>query len=375
MNINEVMSDKKKTYIETKQKKLFNPNAKEDIKLVGGDITNLFSASKVKYPEFIDLYYKAYSHNWIPDIVSSMADDKNDYRNKLTDEEKFAYNGILSYLVFLDSVQTNNLPNISNFITAPEVVLWTARQTWEEANHSLSYIYILENMLSTEEINDIVYLWRDDEIALERNKYIAELYEMFSNDGDNKSILILLIANYLLEGLYFYNGFAFFHNLAFRGLMTATNIQIKFIKRDEMLHCDAFSSIVNIFKKENPELFDEELVYSMFKEAVAQEIKFANHFIGNNVMGMSEQSIEDYTFYLANWRLKDIGLAPIFPDRKNPYAHLDKVAAIEDETENKVNVFESTSTSYRDPSVFNGWDKIKDNRDDNIYVCEPMEFK
>ena len=359
---------------EVGKKKLFNPEAIEDIKLVGGDITNLFSASKVKYPEFIDLYYKAYSHNWLPDVVSSMTNDKQEYKNKLTPEERFAYNGILSYLVFLDSVQTNNLPNISDYITAPEVVLWLARQTWEEANHSLSYIYILENMLNIEEINNIVYLWKDDEVALERNKYIAELYEIFKESNDNKSFLVLLIANYLLEGLYFYNGFMFFHNLAFRGLMTATNIQIKFIKRDEMLHCEAFSTIVNIFKEENPDDFDTELVYDMFKEAVKQEIKFANHFIGNGIMGMSKQTIEDYTYYLANWRLKDIGLNPIFPDRENPYKHLDKVAAIEDETENKVNMFESTSTSYRDPSVFNGWEKIKEESEET-YTCVPMEFK
>jgi len=356
------------------KKRLFNPNAKEDIKLVGGDITNLFVASRIKYPVFIDLYYKAYSHNWLPDIVSSMNEDKLQYKTRLTDAERFAYNGTLSYLVFLDSVQTNNLPNIADFITAPEVVLWLARQAWEEANHSLSYIYILENMLSLDEIERIVYLWKDDPIALERNKYIAELYEFFKDDDDLKAFLVLLIANYMLEGLYFYNGFAFFHNLAFRGLMTATNAQIKFIKRDEMLHCEAFKHIITIFREENPNAWDEELIYDMFKEAVRQEIKFANHFIGDNVLGMSKQTIEDYTYYLANWRLKDIGLAPIFPNRGNPYKHLDKVAAIEDETENKVNMFESTSTSYRSPEVFDGWDKMRDINDAPEFVCKPMKF-
>jgi len=356
------------------KKKLFNPEASENIKLVGGDITNLFVASRIKYPVFIDLYYKAYSHNWLPDVVSSMNEDKLQYRTQLTEEEKFAYDGILSYLVFLDSIQTNNLPNIAEFITAPEVVLWLSRQAWEEANHSLSYIYILENMLSLDEIEHIVYLWKNDPVALERNKYIAELYEDFKDDNSRKALLILLVANYMLEGLYFYNGFAFFHNLAFRGLMTASNIQIKFIKRDEMLHCEAFKHIINIFKEENPDAWDEELVYDMFKEAVRQEIKFANHFIGDNILGMSKQTIEDYTYYLANWRLKDIGLTPIFPDRDNPYKHLDKVAAIEDETENKVNMFESTSTSYRSPEVFDGWDKIRDVNDDAEYVCKPMKF-
>jgi ribonucleoside-diphosphate reductase beta chain len=376
MDIKKILEEKKKQVAENsvfnKKKKLFNPNAKEDIKIYGGDITNLFTPSRVKYPVFIDLYYKAYSHNWLPDIVSSMAEDKGCYRNKLTEEEKFAYNGILSYLVFLDSIQTNNLPNISEFITVPEITLWLVRQAYEESIHSLSYAYILENMLSAEEIEKIVYLWRNDPIALHRNKYIAELYQLFKDDDDDLAFQVLLVANYMLEGLYFYNGFAFFHNLAFRGLMTATNIQIKFIKRDEMLHCEAFKDIINYYKQENPDKWNNELVYSMFKEAVKEEIRFANHFIGNNVLGISKQTIEDYTYYLANWRLKEIGMNPIFPDRGNPYKHLDKIAAIEDETENKVNMFESTSTTYKDPSVFKGWHNLIEPDKEPVYVCERM---
>jgi len=355
-------------------KRLFNPDAKEEVRLVGGDITNLFNSELIKYPFFKELYYDSFSKLWLPDVVSNMKKDKNDYYNKLTDDERYAYNGILSYLVFLDSVQTNNLPNIAEFITAPEIVLWIAKQTFDESLHSLSYMYILDNMLDRQDIAKIVYIWKNDPVALRRNRYIAELYEKHRHGEDNKDFFILLIANYMLEGIYFYNGFMFFHNLAFRGLMQATNIQIKFIKRDEQLHCDAFAEMIKIFKEENPEDFEEELVYELFKEAVKQEIEFSNHFVGNKIMGMSKQTIEDYTYYLANERLKAIGLTPIFPDRENPYKHLDKIAAIEDETDNKVNMFESTSTSYRDPSVFKGWENVIDRNYTPEYINIPMKF-
>ena len=76
------------------------------------------------------------------------------------------------------------------------------------------------------------------------------------------------------------------------------------------------------------------MIYDMFKTAVEWEIKFSNSVIGNKILGITEQSIEDYTYYIANQRLKDIGLDPIFDERENPYKHLEKIASIEDETSN-----------------------------------------
>ena len=50
-------------------------------------------------------------------------------------------------LIFLDSIQTNNLGNIANYVTLPEIVYFLARQTWDEALHSRSYGHILQNMM------------------------------------------------------------------------------------------------------------------------------------------------------------------------------------------------------------------------------------
>jgi len=44
----------------------------------------------------------------------------------------------------LDSIQTVNLPNINDFITAPEVNLILSIQDYQEAIHSQSYTTILE---------------------------------------------------------------------------------------------------------------------------------------------------------------------------------------------------------------------------------------
>jgi len=343
---------------EFQHKKLFNPEGTdENRKLLGSNITNVLDLSNIKYPEFIDLVdNKMYPNNWLPQKVGNMSEDKNQYNTILTDEERKAYDTILSFLIYLDSVQTNNLPNIAEQITMPEIVYFLARQTYEEAIHSRSYAYIV-NILPVDKVKEIVYEWRDNPILLKRNKAIAETYEVCKGKTDDVHFLINAVANYLLEGLYFYNGFQFFHNLASRNLMVATDTQIRYIQRDENLHCLAFRNIINIYREEGF-TWDKDLIYKMFNDAVNLELEFSLSTLGNNILGMNEDSIKDYTYYLANKRLKEIGLDPIFKETKNPYQHLEKIAAVEDEASNRSNQFETTSITYKDPSILDGWDDI-----------------
>lgn len=140
-------------------------------------------------------------------------------------------------MVFLDSIQTNNLPNISDYITAPEVNLILAIQTYQEAVHSQSYAYIIESIIPAAKREEIYNKWREDKVLLERNKYIAEIYQDFIDNRNDKNFARVLVANFLLEGLYFYNGFNFFYNLAARSLMIGTADEIKYINRDELTHC------------------------------------------------------------------------------------------------------------------------------------------
>jgi ribonucleoside-diphosphate reductase beta chain len=76
-------------------------------------------------------------------------------------------------LIFLDSIQTVNLPNFNEYITAPEINLIMSIQAYQEAIHSQSYATILESVVDSKVRDEIYYFWRDDEILLERNKFIG----------------------------------------------------------------------------------------------------------------------------------------------------------------------------------------------------------
>lgn len=341
-------------------KVLFNVNGNDSIahrKMIKGNVTNLFNLNNVKYTWANKLYRLMMENFWIPEKVS-LFDDKRSY-SELTLNEQKAYDGILSFLVFLDSIQTNNLPNISDYITAPEVNLILAIQTYQEAVHSQSYAYIIESIMPPEKKAYIYDLWRDDKILRERNQYIADIYQSFIDERNDKNFARVLIANFLLEGVYFYNGFNFFYNLSSRSLMIGTADEIKYINRDELTHCVIFANIIKEIRNEDSQFFNDDEIYEMFAKAVEQEINWSQHIIGDQILGITPQTIEQYTKFIANKRLKDIGLEPMYVDFEiNPYAHLDKISDTNGEGNVKGNFFEANVSSYNQSTAVEGWDEI-----------------
>lgn len=331
--------------------KIFNPKGSDtNHKVFGGDTTNLINLNSIKFKWALDSWNDQLSNFWIPEKISLVGDNVS----VLTEGEYTAYLGILSYLTFLDSIQVANVPNIADYVTAPEVKLALTAQTFFEAIHAKSYAYIIESTLAG---NQLAYdLWRTDDVLLRRNTYIGGIYQLFADNPIEENFSKVLIANYLLEGLYFYNGFAFFYTLASRNMMLKVASIIQLINRDEMAHCVLFQNII----KNQIELgeLNTDLVYEMFDEAVKQEIEWTKHIIGDNVLGITQATTEQYTKVLANRRLKHIGLKPMFDNVKNPYEHLESMADLQDKALVKKNFFEQTNGSYNMASAVGGWDEL-----------------
>ncbi len=137
-----------------------------------------------------------------------MSQDIKDYPN-LSPAERKAYDKILSFLVFLDSIQTANLPCVGEYITANEVNLCLNIQTFQECVHSQSYSYMLDTICSPDERMDILYQWKTDEHLLKRNTFIGECYNEFQVKKDARTLVKVMMANFVLEGIYFFSGFMF----------------------------------------------------------------------------------------------------------------------------------------------------------------------
>jgi len=341
--------------MELNKKALFNENGDIELskrKMINGNTTNLNDFNNVKYTWTTEWYRNAMNNFWIPEEINLFQDLK-DY--KILDEyEKTAFDKVLSFLIFLDSIQTANLPYIGEYITANEINLCLTIQAYQEAIHSQSYGYMLDSICSPEERTNILYQWRDDEHLLARNKFIGDLYNEFQENKDPYSLVKTMVANYILEGVYFYSGFMFFYSLGRIGKMPGTVQEIRYINRDENTHLWLFRSILLELKKEEAHIFTQEninLFRSMIKQGVEEEIRWARYAIGDNIQGLSMNMIEDYLKYLGNLRCKGLGFDNIYEGYEKEPESMSWVSEYSDPNAIKTDFFEAKVSAYAKSTV------------------------
>lgn len=340
---------------ELKKRPLFHPEGDTEVRnrrLVGGNTTNLNDFNNMKYAWVSDWYRQAMNNFWIPEEINLGVDVK-DYR-KLPGPERRAYDKILSFLIFLDSIQTANLPNISEYITANEINLCLSIQAFQEAVHSQSYSYMLDTICEPQERNEVLYQWKEDEHLLARNRFIGDLYNEFQENRSLETLAKTLVANYILEGVYFYSGFMFFYNLGRTNRMPGSVQEIRYINRDENTHLWLFRNILLELKKEEPQVFTEahtEIYREMIREGCEQEIRWGHYAIGDEVQGLNREMITDYIQYLGNLRCANIGLEPVYAGHEKEPDSMRWVSQYSNANMIKTDFFEARSTAYAKSSA------------------------
>jgi len=332
------------------RKKIYNPESKENVnerRIFGGNPTGIFELNDIKYQWAYNLWEMMLNNTWFPKEVD-MTRDVNDYK-QITDVEKAAYDKALSQLIFMDSLQTNNImDNINPYVTSPEINLILVRQAYEEALHSQSYAVMVDSIsVNSKEIYD---LWRRDMMLKSKNDAIAAVYDELSKNPTEHNFVKACFANQILEGIYFYSGFAYIYTLARSGKMLGSAQMIRFIQRDEVTHLVLFQNLINSLRKERPDLFTEQLkneVIEMFKEAVRLESEWGKYITGGQVLGLTDAIIEQYIKYLADDRLTSVGFPKLY-NVANPIKWVDDFSKFNDQ---KTNFFEGTVANYSKGSL------------------------
>ena len=296
----------------------------------------------MKYPIFDRLCQQQLGFFWRPEEVS-LQKDRNDYA-QLSESQKFIFTSNLKYQTMLDSVQGRGpclafLP----FVTNPELEGCIVAWDFMETIHSRSYTYIIKNLYSQpSEVFDTII---QDEKIEKRSKAVTEAYDHLINLGykyqlDPKSVdiydlkkalwLALVTVN-VLEGLRFYVSFAC--SFAFGELkkLEGSAKIISFIARDESQHLAMSQRIINNWKDfEKDKDFlkiikeTEKDVYKMYDEAVQEEKRWATYlFSKGSMIGLSEKLLHQFVEYMANRRMKAIGLTPVYDQKSNPLPWID----------------------------------------------------
>lgn len=335
------------------KKKIFNEHGLRGTQsIIGGNTTNLREWNRIKY-DWANLLYRTMLNNfWIPEEISLNEDIKQ--FPLLTSGERNAFDKIISFLNFLDSIQSENLPNLSRYVSAAEVSSLLNIQAFQEEIHAQSYSYILDTVTNPITRDKIYDEWRTDEHLLKRNRFIADIYQNFSDNPSEINFIYTIMANYILEGIYFYSGFSFFYTLARQGKMSATATIFKYINRDEVTHLVLFQHIIKELRSERPEFFTKEVedtLYEMMRTGVEHEISWGQYVTNDEILGINNVLIEKYIKYLSNLRLTAIGLKPLYPENsEHPMPWIDGFSSLNN---TKTDFFEAKVTNYTKAAAFN----------------------
>jgi ribonucleoside-diphosphate reductase beta chain len=292
-----------------------------------------------KYPIFDKLTTQQLGYFWRPEEVS-LQKDRGDYQT-LRPEQKHIYTSNLKYQIMLDSVQGRG-PGMAfiPYCSLPELEACMEVWGFMEMIHSRSYTYIIKNIYSDpSEVFDTII---GDERILERAKSVTESYDDFIQSAqqygvsdawmhnlegvsyaketlnDVKRKLYRAVANVnILEGIRFYVSFACSFAFGELKLMEGSAKIISLIARDENQHLALTQNILNKWREgDDPEMQkimkeEEEWTYKMFDRAVNEEKKWADYlFKDGSMIGLNDKLLQQYVEWVANRRLKAIGLKP-----------------------------------------------------------------
>ncbi|HLR69749.1 ribonucleotide-diphosphate reductase subunit beta [Virgibacillus alimentarius] len=347
--MSEVMLEKAKT-LEPR-----NPNKSTGV--FGGKSSGILNWNDIAYPHWYKMYKRLIGNYWQADEVNMSGDVKQ--FPSLSKEEQDAYLKIIGLLSTLDGPQTRTALLLSLYATDPSVQSIMAVIAQQEAVHNESYSYVLSSVVSLDEQNESFQLGRKDPVLLKRNENIIGTYNAFVENPTIENILKTMVYTALLEGMFFYSGFAFFYNLARHNKMVGTSTMISYINRDELEHGRFIAELFRATLAENPEYNTGsfiEWVYDHFKESVELEIEWSSYVLAD-VEGIDLIEMAGYIKYRANKMLRMMGLEEIYPDHvENPMKWIR--AYVDNFDGTKTDFFEQRSRQYTKTSDLNGFDDL-----------------
>jgi ribonucleoside-diphosphate reductase beta chain len=294
-----------------------------------------------KYPVFDKLTQSQLGYFWRPEEVS-LQKDRADYQH-LRPEQKHIFTSNLKYQIMLDSVQGRG-PGMAfiPYCSLPELEACMEVWGFMEMIHSRSYTYIIKNVYSdpTEVFDTIL----DDKMILSRAETVTSAYNDFINEAHTydsgnrwqhvlegvdsakvdlyelKRKLYRAIMNVnILEGIRFYVSFACSFAFGELKLMEGSAKIISLIARDENQHLVLTQNIINKWREgDDPDMVkiaqeEQEWVYQTFDAAVNEERVWADYlFKDGSMIGLNSKLLVQYVEWIANRRMKAIGLKPVY---------------------------------------------------------------
>ena len=333
----------------------------EDKRIINGkaDVNQLVP---FKYKWAWEKYLSGCANHWMPQEIN-MSRDIATWKdpNGLTEDERLVVKRNLGFFVTADSLAANNIVlGTYRHITAPECRQYLLRQAFEEAIHTHAYQYIVESLGLDE--GEIFNAYHEVSSIREKDEFLIPFIEILTNpefktgtpETDQQLLKSLIVFACIMEGLFFYVGFAQILALGRQNKMMGAAEQYQYILRDESMHCNFGIDLINQIKMENPHLWTSEFreeIRGLIQKGVELEYRYAEDTMPRGVLGLNAPMFKEYLRFVANRRAQQIGLDPLYPGANNPFPWMSEMVDLKKEK----NFFETRVIEYQTGGALN-WD-------------------
>ena len=307
----------------------------------------------MKYLWAREHYKNGVANNWVPEEIP-MQDDIQQWKSdvKINDAERRLILWNLGFFSTAESLTANNIVlAVYNHITNPECRQYLLRQAFEEAIHTDTFIYCCDTLgLDPEEIYNmyktVPSIKEKDDFVIELTKSVFDPnFKTDSSENIQKFVHDLIGYYVIMEGIFFYAGFAMMLALKRQHKMIGIGEQFEFIMRDESIHLAFGCDLINTIKMENPEIWTPEFqkeIIDLIEKSVDLEKKYAYDACPNGLLGINADQFAEYVEYIADRRLERIGLPKVY-HRENPFPWMSQSTDLNKEK----NFFETKVTEYQ----------------------------
>lgn len=298
-------------------------------------------------------YKNGVANNWTPEEVS-MQKDVEQWKDPkfLTEDERRLILWNMGFFSTAESLTANNLVlAVYRHVTNPECRQYLLRQAYEEAVHTDTFIYCCDTLgLDPDEIytmyEKIPSITAKDHFVIDLTKSIFDpMFEVKDLETLRKFVHDLIGYYVIMEGIFFYAGFAMMLALKRQNKMVGIGEQFDYIMRDESIHLAFGCDLINQIKAENPAVWTQEFqdeIVELIKKAVILEADYARDACPRGLLGISSEQFVNYVEYITDRRLERIGLPKIY-NKENPFPWMSQATDLSKEK----NFFESRVTEYR----------------------------
>jgi ribonucleoside-diphosphate reductase beta chain len=330
-------------------------------RLLNCSVTDPNRILPIKYGWARQCYETGLANTWVPQEVS-MQRDIEMWRSptELTDAERRVILWNLGFFSTGESMTANNLVlALYRHLTNPECRQYLLRQAFEEAVHTDAFIYVCDALaLDPEEIFGmyltIPTINEKDEFVVDMTRTLLDPDFTTDSAADIQRLVHDLIGFYMImEGIFFYAGFAMMLSFLRRNKMAGVGEQFWFILRDESVHISFGRHLITGIVDESPEIwtpeFREEIVRNV-RRAVDLEDAYARDCLAQGITGITADATRTYLEHIADRRLAQLGLERVY-GVENPFGWMSEMTDLAKEKF----IFETRVGEYKHASALR-WD-------------------